>query len=134
MPGWAGHHEMAPNLSPRLVRLFFLHPSRRSGPSLRSFFQLARKLLHSLTHHFARLELYSGSGRDDKTAARLVRISPYTRLGQARLEYAEIAQLHRNVIGQAVGNLVEGALNHIEYLVLDFARLVTDGDDNVSFG
>ena len=87
-----------------------------------------------MTHHFARLELYRCPGRNHKTAARLIRISSHPRLGQARLENTEIAQLNSNVLGQAVGNLVERALNHVKHLMLDFARLVTNGDDDVPFG
>jgi hypothetical protein len=49
------------------------------------------------------------------------------------LEDPEISQLDRHIISKAVGNVIQGALNNIENLVLDHAGLVADRHHNVPF-
>ncbi len=69
-----------------------------------------------------------------KTATRLIRVSSDPRSGKAREKYAEISQLNRNIIGQAIGDFVEGLLHHIEDLMLNHPGLIADRHHNVALG
>jgi hypothetical protein len=98
------------------------------------FLQFAGKFFDALTHNLAGLKFHRRSRRNDETASGLVWISPYSRFGQPRLKNAEVAQFHWNIIGQAVGDFVQSALNHIEDFVLHHPGLVADRNDNVALG
>jgi CheY-like chemotaxis protein len=102
--------------------------------ALGGFLQFAGKLLHALAHDFAGLELYGRPGWDHKTAARLIGVAAHARLGQARLKHAKVAQFHRDVVRQAISNVVERALHDLENVVLHHSRLVANRDNNVPLG
>jgi hypothetical protein len=102
--------------------------------SLGGFFQLARKFLDALTHYLASFKFYRRSGRNHKTAPRLIWISANARFCQPWLKNAEIPQFNWNVVGQTVGNFIKRPLDYIEDLMLNHAGLVTDGDNDVAFG
>jgi hypothetical protein len=50
------------------------------------------------------------------------------------LKDPEISQLHRHIIGKAVRNVIQRALNDVKNLVLNHAGLVANRHDNVPFG
>ena len=97
------------------------------------FLQFARKFFHPLAHDFPRLELDGRARRNNKTAARLIRVAPHAGLGQARLKNAKIPQFDRDIIGQTVGNVVESSLHNVKDLVLHHPSLIADGHNNVPF-
>src|SRR5947207_4815701 len=107
----------------------------RSGIALAffCFFQLARKLFHTLAHHLAGLELDRRPRRYHETATRLIWVTAHARFGQARLKNAEITQFYRHIAGQAVGDLIERPLDSVENLMLYHSSLVTDRYHNVAF-
>ena len=80
---------------------------------------------------FAGLELHCRARRNHETAAGLIRIATDARFRQARLKNAEIAQLHRDIVGQAVGDVIERSLHHFKDLVLHHSGLIADRDDDV---
>ena len=93
---------------------------------------MPRKLLDALTHDFASLEFYRGPRRNYKTAAGLIGVPTDARLRQSRLKHAEIAQFNWNVIRQAVGDLVQCALDDVEDMMLHHPGLVADRNDDVA--
>ena len=72
--------------------------------------------------------------RYHKTAAWLIWVTAYARLGQTRLKNAEVTQFYRHISGQAVGDLIERALDNVENLMLHHSSLVTDRYYNVTLG
>ena len=122
--------------------LVFERLSRRSGRGrwrvrrgfpVRGILQFSRQLFYSLTHDFPRFEFHRRSRRNHETAPRFVRISANPRFRQAWLKDPGISQFHCHIISKAVGNVIQGALNNIENLVLDHASLVADRHHNVPF-
>jgi hypothetical protein len=98
------------------------------------FLEFTGKLFDPLTHNFPGFELNRRTRWDRKTTTGLIWVSSDSRFGQARLKDAEITQFYGYVIRQAIRDVVEGTLDHIKYLMLDHSGLITDGDNNVSFG
>jgi hypothetical protein len=106
-------------------------------PTLRSplgcFLHLARELLDALTHDLARFEFHSRPRRNHEAAARLVWVASDARFGQSRLKDTEIAQFHGHVACQAVGNMIERPLNHIENLMLHHTGLIANRHNEIAF-
>jgi len=50
------------------------------------------------------------------------------------LKNAEVSQLHRDVIGEAISDMIERALDDIEDLVLHHPGLVADCHHDVALG
>jgi hypothetical protein len=86
-----------------------------------------------LPHHFARLELYCGSGRDFKAASRLVRIAANAFFGESNFEYPEIPQLDIFAARQRIGNQIERSLDYVKHLMLNQAGVITDLYNDVPF-
>jgi hypothetical protein len=100
----------------------------------RRFFQFARKLLDPLAHDFSSLELDRRTRRDNETASRFIGISSHPWFRQTRLKDSEIPQFDRDVIGQTIGNVIEGSLDDFEDIMLDHSGLIANGDNNIPFG
>src|SRR4029077_7843762 len=91
------------------------------------------KFLNSLPHDLSGFELDRCPRWNDEAAARLVWIAADPRLGQPGLKNPKITQLHSYIVSQAVGNVIERSLDHIENLMLYHSCLIANGDDDVSF-
>ncbi len=102
--------------------------------ALGGFLQFTRKLFDPLTHDFPRLELDGRARGNHKTAAWLIGVSAHSRFGQPGLENAKVAQLHGDIPGQTISDLVKRSLDYIEDLMLNHPCLITDGDYDIAFG
>ena len=91
------------------------------------------ELRHFLAHDLAGLEFHRGARRNDKAAARLIRVAADTRLGEFNFEDAEVTQFDRIALSECVGDVIERSLDDVEDLVLDQACLVADFNDEFPF-
>ena len=86
-----------------------------------------------MPHDLPCLELDRCPRGDDEAAARLIWIAADPWLGQPGLKDPKITQLDSYIVSQAVGNVIERSLDHIENLMLYHSCLIANGDDDVSF-
>ena len=63
-----------------------------------------------------------------------IRVAPDARLAELHLEDAEVAQLDGLAVGEAFREVIEGALNDVEDILLHHAGLIADTDNQIAFG
>ena len=86
-----------------------------------------------LAHHLSGLELDGGALGDDEAAAGLVGVAAHAGFGEADFEDAEVTQFDGVALGEGVGDMVEGALDDIEYLMLNQIGFAADAHDEFAF-
>ena len=96
-------------------------------------FQNGRKFRHLLPHDLAGLKFYGRACWNDEAAAGLIGVTADTRLGQFDFENAEVTQFHGVALREGVGDVIEGPLDNIEYLMLNQAGFVADLNDEFPF-
>ena len=90
---------------------------------------------HDLGFHFlARLELDHGAGGNRHVVLGAIRVAPDARLAEFHLEDAEVAQLDGLAVGEAFREVIKGALDDVEDILLHHAGLVANADDQIAFG
>ena len=89
---------------------------------------------NALAHDLAGLELDRGAGGNNHVGFGFVRVASDAGFGQAHFKHPEISQFDIIAVGQTVGDVLQGFLDHVERLLLGDADIVGDFDDHVAFG
>jgi hypothetical protein len=88
----------------------------------------------TLAHDFSGLELHGRPGGDRDVDFGLVGVAPDPGAREADVEDAEIPQFHAVPLGEGLGNVIEGALDHLEDIALDESCFIADGYDEIALG
>ena len=80
------------------------------------------------------LNLTTARGGDRHVVLGAIRVAPDARLAEFHLEDAEVAQLDGLAVGEAFREVIKGALDDVEDILLHHAGLVADADDQIAFG
>jgi len=63
-----------------------------------------------------------------------VRISAYTSLAQFHFEDPKIAQFDGLTSGQTFDEMIQSALNDVQYVLLNHSRLIADANHQIALG
>jgi hypothetical protein len=98
-----------------------------------SSLRLGRQLQNFRAHFFAGAEFDGSAGRNGYIIFGLVWIAPDARLADFHLKNTEIPEFDLVVLGQSLGNVIEGFLHHVKYLLLSQVRFFADSRNQMPF-